>query len=391
VLAYLAVAVLAAGAGAGAALALNNNASSGSSAAPNYSNPFGGGSGSGDEPGAGSNGTGSLNVQALENKVDPAIVDVTSQLKYNGDAAEGTGMVISSNGLVLTNNHVIDQATSVSATLVESGRSYTAKVVGYDSTDDVALLQLVGASGLKTVSLGNSSDAKVGDSVLALGNAGGRGGLPSTASGIIQGTGRTIQASDDGSGTTETLHDMMQTNAPIQEGDSGGPLVNAAGQVIGMDTAANSPSDNGNGGGNGAVPAQGTIGFAIPINNAVPIAQQIAAGHSSATVHIGLGGFMGVSVGDRSAAQPCSGGSGAQAPVKSGAEICEVFPDTPAASSGLAVGDVITAVNGHAVSNANSLTSLMAGGHPGDRITIAYVDVNGTQHTTAFPLAEWAK
>ena len=147
-------------------------------------------------------------------------------------------MVISSNGLVLTNNHVIDQSTSVSAQLVTSGRTYTAKVIGYNSTDDVALLQLVGASGLKTVSLSNSGEAKVGEAVLALGNAGGRGGLPSTAQGTIQALNQSIKASDQGANTTEDLHGMLETDAPIQEGDSGGPLVNASGQVVGMDTAA---------------------------------------------------------------------------------------------------------------------------------------------------------
>jgi S1-C subfamily serine protease len=399
ILAYVAVAVLAAGAGAGAAVSLNSSSSTGnSSSSPNFgggngqgSNPFGNGFGGGN--GSGSSNSGSLNVQALQNKVDPAVVDVTSQLKYNEATAEGTGMVISSDGLVLTNNHVIDQATSVSATLVESGRSYTAKVVGYDSTDDVALLKLVGASGLKTVSLGDSSGVKVGDGVLALGNAGGRGGLPSTAQGIVQGLDRTIEASNDGANTTETLHHMLQTDAPIQEGDSGGPLVNAAGQVIGMDTAANASSGSG-GSGEGGAPSAGTIGFAIPINNASTIAQQIAGGHASSTVHIGLGGFMGVSVGDRSNAHPCPGGvsgSSSQAPVSSGAEICDVFSGTPAASSGLSMGDVITSVNGHAVSSAGALTSLMAAGHPGDRVTIDYVDLKGARHTTSFPLAEWAK
>jgi S1-C subfamily serine protease len=400
ILAYVAVAVLAAGAGAGAAVALNHSSSTGnSSASPNLgggngqgSNPFGNGFG-GAGNGSGSSNSGSLNVQALQNKVDPAVVDVTSQLKYNEATAEGTGMVISSDGLVLTNNHVIDQATSVSATLVESGRTYTAKVVGYDSNDDVALLKLVGASGLKTVSLGNSSGVKVGDGVLALGNAGGRGGLPSTAQGIVQALDRTIEASNDGANTTETLHHMLQTDAPIQEGDSGGPLVNAAGQVIGMDTAANASSGS-EGGGESGAPSAGTTGFAIPINNASEIASQIAGGHASSTVHIGLGGFMGVSVGDRSSAHPCAGGVGGsagQAPVSSGAEICTMFPDTPAASSGLSTGDVITSVNGHAVTSAGSLTSLMAAGHPGDRVTIGYVDLKGARHTTSFPLSEWAK
>jgi S1-C subfamily serine protease len=111
-------------------------------------------------------------------------------------------------------------------------------------------------------------------------------------------------------------------------------------------------------------------------------------------VHIGLGGFMGVGVGDRSASQPCSssiGGSGAQAPVRSGAEVCQVFSGTPAASSGLTQGDVITSVNGHPVASANSLTSLMAGGHPGDHVPIGYVDLNGAHHSTTFALSEWAK
>ena len=115
-------------------------------------------------------GTGSLNASALAAKVDPGIVDITSDLKYQDATAEGTGMVLTSSGLVLTNNHVIDQAVNVSATLVNSGKSYPAKVIGYDSTDDVALLQLVGASGLKTVTLSDSSQAKVGEAVLGLGN-----------------------------------------------------------------------------------------------------------------------------------------------------------------------------------------------------------------------------
>ena len=200
VLAYIAVAALAAGVGAGAAVALNRTASTSNAQSPTNTspggnsgqqNPFSGngtgtGNGFGAAPSSGGNGnsggtssgTGPLNAQALAAKVDPGIVDITAQLKYNDATAEGTGMVISSSGLVLTNNHVIDQATGVSAQLVVSGKSYNAQVVGYDSTDDVALLQLEGASGLKTVSLGDSGQVKVGQAVLALGNAGGRGGLP---------------------------------------------------------------------------------------------------------------------------------------------------------------------------------------------------------------------
>ena len=354
-LAYVAVAVLAAAAGAGVAVALNqpSSSSSPSALAPSQANPFGGNGNAGANPiptfgngngatggansGSGSTntGTGSLNASALAAKVDPGIVDVDSTLKYSDATAEGTGMVISASGLVLTNNHVIDQGTSVSATLVSSGKTYTAKVIGYDSTDDVALLQLVGASGLKTVTLSDSSKAKVGDAVLALGNAGGRGGLPSTAQGTIRALNQSIEASDSGAGTTEKLHGMIETNAPIQEGDSGGPLVNGSGEVVGMDTAANSSS--GYGGYSSA-----TTGFSIPINTALTIANEINSGKASATVHIGLAGFMGVNVADASSPSECSSGGdgfggvgGSGSPASSGALICQVYPDSPASSAGL--------------------------------------------------------
>jgi S1-C subfamily serine protease len=426
-LAYLAVAILAAAAGAGAAVALSHTSSpSPAASAPlggssgsggSQANPYGGtspygGSGSGNtnplpgptygggNSGSGSNGsgsggtstgTGTLNASALAAKVDPGLVDVTSQLTYSGATAEGTGMVISSSGLVLTNNHVIDEATSVSATLVVSGKTYTAKVIGYDSTDDVALLQLVGASGLKTITLSDSAKAKVGEAVLALGNAGGRGGLPSTAQGTIQALNQSIQASDSSSGTTEQLHGMIETNAPIEEGDSGGPLVNGSGAVVGMDTAANSSEYSPD----SSSPA--VTGFAIPINTAISIADEIGAGKASATVHIGLAGFMGVDVADASTPNGCVtggdgfGGGGFSSPVTSGALICDVYPKAPAAAAGLAGGDVITSVNGKSVGTADDLTNLMASADPGNKLTIGYVDQYGTKHSTTVTLTEWAK
>ena len=402
-LAYVAVAALAAGVGAGAAIALNHTSSTSVSPSSNGSqqNPFSGtgGQNSGQPAnpptgnGNGSTGTGPLNASALANQVDPGLVDITSVLKYNNATAEGTGMIISPSGLVLTNNHVIDEATSVSATLVVSGKTYTAQVLGYDSTHDVALLQLQGASGLKTVSLGDSTKVKVGQDVLALGNAGGRGGLPSTAQGTIQALNRTIQASDSGANTEETLHGMIQTDAPIQEGDSGGPLVNSAGQVIGMDTAANT---------SGYAPDQSvaTTGFAIPINTAITIANEIADQKASSTVHIGLAGFLGITAADASNPQACvsnggglggGGVGGYTSPVSSGALICEVYPGTPADSAGLTAGDVITAVNGQAVTSSDGLTNVMAGDHPGDQLAISYVDSSGARHQTSATLSEMAK
>jgi len=411
-LAYVAVAVLAAGAGAGVAVALNHNngtpaalaptgnsgtggsGSSGSGSSGNETNPFGGfggfgSSGNSGTGGSSSSGTGSLNASSLSAKVDPGLVDVTSDLKYSGATAEGTGMVISSSGLVLTNNHVIDQSTSVSAQIVTSGRTYTAKVIGYNSTDDVALLQLVGASGLKTVSLSNSNQAKVGEAVLALGNAGGRGGLPSTAQGTIQALNQSIKASDQGANTTESLHGMLETNAPIQEGDSGGPLVNASGQVVGMDTAASASE------GEGGSDSTATQGFAIPINQAISIADEINDGKASTTVHIGLSGFIGVNIGDAAKPTECgtseTGAALFTPAVKSGALVCEVVPDAPAQAAGLTGGDVITSVNGTSVSNASGLTDQMANARPGSQLSIAYVSQSGARHTTTVTLTEWAR
>jgi S1-C subfamily serine protease len=401
VLAYLAVAILAAGAGAGVAVALNHvgttnsalspsgNSGTGNSGSgtlnPYTGNPFGSGqlpySGNGNTGGGTNSGTGSLNATALAAKVDPGLVDVVSNLGYSDATAEGTGMIISSSGLVLTNNHVIDESTSVTATLVTSGKQYTAKVVGYDSTDDVALLQLEGASGLKTVTLGNSSSVKVGEAILALGNAGGRGGLPSTAQGTVQALNQSIQASDEGAGTTENLHGMIETNAPIQQGDSGGPVVNSSGAVVGMDTAANSTGYGEN--------SEATTGFAIPINSAIAIADQIAAGHASTDVHIGLGGFLGVSVADASDPSEC--GTPVSPAVSSGAVICSVNPGTPAQQAGLTENDVITSIDGTTVTGASDLTTLIENSHPGDKLVIEYVDSTGAQHTTTAILAEWAR
>src|SRR5579863_2798457 len=411
-MAYLAVAVLAAAAGAGAAVALNHSSSAPSATSPlggsgAQSNPFGGSgngggtpfplptSGSGNAPSQGgssqggtSSGTGPLDASALAAKVDPGIADITSTLTYSNATAEGTGIIISSSGLVLTNNHVIDEATSVSATLVTTGKTYTARVVGYDSTDDVALLQLVGASGLKPATLSDSSKAKVGEAVLALGNAGGKGGLPSTAQGTIQALDQSIKASDSDAGTTEQLSGMIQTDAPIQEGDSGGPLVNGDGAVLGMDTAANTAGFGPN--------STATTGFAIPINTALSIANKISSGEASSTVHIGLVGFMGVNVADASSG--CTQGGdgfggfgGFSSPVSSGALICQAYRGAPAQQAGLAAGDVITSVNGTTVSSANDLTNLTGASHPGEQFAIKYVDQYGTSHSTTVTLTGWAK
>jgi len=233
-----------------------------------------------------------LTTPQIAAKVDPGIVDVVTTLGYQGGKAAGTGMVLTSTGEVLTNNHVIDGATSIKATDIGNGRTYTAKVVGYDKTHDVAVLQLQNASGLQTVTL-SSASPQPGQKVIALGNALGKGGTPSVVSGRINGLGQSITASDQGAADSERLTGMIGHNAPIQPGDSGGPLVNTEGEVIGMNTAASDSSASGS-------PSQSsqaqtaTQAFAIPITRASSIADQIQAGTSSSTVHIGATAFLGV-------------------------------------------------------------------------------------------------
>ena len=399
---YVAVAALAAGIGAGVTVAVNRHGSAARSA----------GISSNDVPGPNDNAAGSgassatLNRAAVARKVRPGLVDITSSLKYSGETAEGTGMIISSSGLVLTNNHVIDGATRVNVSLVDPGpgaaSSYPAQVVGYDVTDDVALLRLQGASGLPTESFGNSSQVTLGTPVLALGNAEGRGGATPTP-GIINAVNRSIQASDEGSGSTEDLNHMLQTNARIQQGDSGGALANNAGQVIGMITAANTATSS-------QVGSGGELGFAIPSNSALAIASQIASGQPSSTVSIGLPGFLGVEVATSSSPSPqqqaadagqaaggqAAGGTGSScqttnqqgsvpgrvAPIAAGALVLGVLCGTAADSAGMMPGDVITSVGGQPITTPGSLTSVTARYHPNTVISVIWVSLDGVQHTT---------
>ncbi|HTT54614.1 MAG TPA: trypsin-like peptidase domain-containing protein [Streptosporangiaceae bacterium] len=374
-LVYVVVAALAAAVGAGAVVALNRNSQNSSSVSsrqipsPNRNS-------------AGNANATTINEQSVADKVEPGVVDINSVLRYENGAAAGTGIVLSANGLVLTNNHVVDGSTSLHATSVGTGKTYTARVIGVDPVDDVALIRLVGASGLKTVQVGDSSKVTLGTGVVAIGNAGGTGGRPTVSSGAITSLNRTITASDSGSGAnSETLHGMLQTNAPIAAGDSGGPLSNAAGQVIGMDTAANSQTLGGTG---------TDQGFAIPIDHALTIARQIAGGKAAPNILLGASGFMGVGVDSISDAQQCLASSGVgvnyQVPAKSGALVCSVYQGTPAAKAGVAAGDVITSVNGQQVSSANELTTIMRKYRPGSTISLGYVSTGPQSHTSSLTL-----
>jgi S1-C subfamily serine protease len=325
-----------------------------------------------------------LTTSQIASKVDPGLVDVVSTLGYQNGEAAGTGMVLTSTGEVLTNNHVIDGATSVKVRDIGNGRTYTAKVVGYNKTRDVAVLQLKNASGLQTVSL-SSAGVQAGQKVVAVGNALGKGGTPSVATGKVTATGKTITASDEGAGNAEQLHGLIQTNAGIQPGDSGGPLLNTAGDVVGMNTAASSNISTTAFGSQSQQPA--TQAFAIPITDATSIASQIKAGQASSTVHIGATAFLGVEVSPESSAGGFGGfGNGDGSSTSGGATVAGAVSGSAAAQAGLAEGDVITSVAGHTIASSTDVSSALAAHHPGDKISLSWTDQSGQSQTATVTL-----
>jgi S1-C subfamily serine protease len=318
-------------------------------------------------------------TSAISARVDPALVNIAVTNPSTGLQGEATGMVLTRSGVVLTNNHVIQGATRIAATDIGNGRTYSATVVGYDRSGDVAVIQLRGASGLQTVPLGTSASVTVSDRVLALGNAGGGGGTPRVAQGKVTALGRTITATDIGGGNAERLGGLIETDAAVLPGDSGGPMVNDGGQVVGMDAAASAA--------NVSYTAQRAKvqGFAIPIDEALAIARQIEAGMSSATVHVGPTGFLGVEV--VPSPQMAGGFGNAAGPQPQGAFIGGALKGYPAAQLGLKQGDVITAVGGQPVTSATRLTDLLSAHHPGDTVQIDWTDAAGQSHTGTVRLA----
>jgi len=315
-----------------------------------------------------------LTTAQIATQTDPGLVDVMTNLGLQQAQAAGTGVVLTQSGEILTNNHVIKGATSIKIRDVGNGRTYAAKVVGYDQSRDIAVIQAVGASGLQTAALGDSSTVKVGDKVVALGNALGKGGTPAVAVGHVAGLGASITASDEGAGTSEQLTGLIHHNAPIQPGDSGGPLVSNTGKVIGIDTAASASS------GFQFQQSSRTQAFAIPINQAITLAHQIEAGQASDTIHIGPTGLLGVGV--MSANQAASNGISAG----SGAVVQQIVPNAPAAGAGIAEGDVIIAAGGHMVTSPSGLQSALERFHPGDHVSITWTDQAGQNHTATVVL-----
>ncbi|WP_382308823.1 S1C family serine protease [Herbiconiux sp. UC225_62] len=316
-----------------------------------------GGSSSG--AGTGTSSTAATDAVPASAQQTAGVVTIVSDLPYQNARSAGTGIVLTSDGLILTNNHVVEGSTATEVTDETTGQSYTATVVGTDATHDVALLQLQDAQGLTTASLDTADAAQAGDAVTAVGNAEGTGNLVA-ATGSVLATGASVTTQSESGVKGETLDGMIQIDADIVSGDSGGPLLDSDGEVVGIDTAASSGSTE-------------IVGFAIPISTALDIAAQIEQGVETDTIEIGYPGFLGVEVGSSRTA--------------SGAVVAGVIAGTPAADAGLAAGDVVTGVNGSAVASGDQLSSVLAGMEPGEQVVLTWVDASGTTQQATVHLA----
>ncbi|HEY7915937.1 MAG TPA: trypsin-like peptidase domain-containing protein [Acidimicrobiales bacterium] len=310
-------------------------------------------------------------IQAVLAKVEPAVVSIDSESGSTGNSAggdiiqaAGSGMILTPDGEVLTNSHVVSGASSVTVTLFGQTRALPAHLVGNDPGNDLALVQIDQASNLPTVTLGNSGRTRVGDSVLAIGNALALAGGPTVTEGIISAENRSLSAQND-SGQTENLSGLLQTDAAINPGNSGGPLVNAQAQVVGMNTAVASSST-------GNAPTQ-NIGFAITVDSVKPRLAELrlggTGGTSGTTPQPSTGAnaaYIGVTVGQITPALQHRD----QLTPSSGALILSVQPGSPAQQAALQVDDVIVSLDGKAIQSPGDLTAAIHPLKPGDHVIV---------------------
>lgn len=321
---------------------------------------FGGNSGGfGGNPGGSTDSSAGATTAATAGQIT-GIVTIVSNLTYQDGQSAGSGIILTSSGRILTNNHVIDGATAIEVTVESTGRSYAAKVVGTNATKDIAVLQLENASGLTTASL-DTGGVAVGDDVTAVGNANGTGTL-SAAAGTVTATDQTITTQSEGAAAGETLNGLIEIDADVVSGDSGGAVKDTDGDVVGVTTAASSGTAD-------------ITGYAIPIATALTIADRIAAGDDTSEITIGLPAFLGISI------STTESGTG-------GAVIGQILDGTPAASTALAAGDTITKLDGTTITSGSSLSKAIANHAVGDRVTITYTDTSGDSHTVQATLTE---
>ena len=323
---------------------------------PGYGFGPGGRDGSGG-PWSGRDGSGSAGAEteATAEQVR-GLVRIVSAEAYQQGIGVGTGMVLSARGEVVTNHHVVAGASTIRATVVSTGKTYDARVVGTDTTDDIAVLKLAGAAGLATVGPA-AQQARVGDAVTAVGDAGGSSASLTAAIGTVAALDQAITTQTSGAAEGEHLTGLIEVDADVVAGDSGGPLLNAAGAVVGMDTAASSGSAN-------------VTGYAIPVTKVLRIVHRIDTGQAGGKIHLGASAFLGVELAERT----------------SRATVAGTVAGTPAARAGLRAGDTITAIDGDPTRTATALRHQIAAHAPGDGVTVTWTDPRGMHHTRSVTL-----
>lgn len=317
-------------------------------------------------------------IEGVANKVSQSVVSIVSKsqkgTKYFssgfGSASAGTGIIVSENGYILTNKHVVEGSSDISV-VTNDGNSYdNVEIIATDPLSDIAILKISNAKGLKAAELGDSKVLNIGQQVIAIGNALGEYDGTVT-SGIISGVGRTVNASSDDGTTKETLTDMIQTDAAINSGNSGGPLVNAQGQVVGVNTAV-------------ASEAQG-IGFAIPISSVKGILKSIAEGKTPNRAYLGAN-YISVNP-QVQKAYNLNVSKGALIKNRNGKAI---ISGSPAQKAGLKDGDIITKIDDIEISKNISLGSLIGEKSVGDKVKITYIR-DGKESTSVATLEEYRK
>lgn len=310
-----------------------------------------------------------LSADAIAKQSDAAIVDITTRLT-DGEAA-GTGIVLTSSGEIMTNYHVIQGASSISVKISNGSKRFSAKVIGSDPSDDVALIKARGAKGLATLDTGDSSKLGVGDRVVAIGNALARPGPPTVTEGEITGLHRAITVRND-FGDSDNLSNLLEIDAQLEPGNSGGPLFNSAGKVVGINAAVEASRRFSS--------SATSVGYAIPINHAMTIVRQIESGDSSGNVYVGPRGYLGVEIRNR---QQFDGGAGS---TSNGVLIVDVTSGGAADSAGIVVGDVLVSIDGTSVKSTSQVATAMRDKKPGEKIVVKWIDAAGQQKTATVGL-----
>jgi S1-C subfamily serine protease len=310
--------------------------------------------------------SGHSSVAGVVKAVLPSVVNIrVTQFGVGGllgdpqtGKAEASGVVISRDGTILTNNHVIEGAVKVTVVFNDGihDQAMQGHVLGADPDHDLAVVK-VDATDLKQITIGRSGHLELGDSVIALGFPLGLGGGPTVTKGIVSGVNRTITVRRD-SGASEHLVGLLQTDAAINPGNSGGALVNSDGQLVGINTAAAQASSAEN------------VGFAIAIDHALPIVRQVLS------EPVEKRAWLGVSVRDLDPTVALQLGIDSQS---KGALVAGVIPGGPAASAGIKTGDVIVAIAGHRITSANGLTSELTNLDPGQQVTVKLIGSHGSR------------